>query len=77
MPFRVLSQLCLLLPRKQVFAQVQRSDMAEPWLVGPGSVFVTKNPCLSPGDVAVLECVDVPGLRHLVNVVVFPQKGAR
>jgi len=44
-------------------------------------VIVTKNPCLHPGDIRVLEAVDTPVLRerfkHLVNVVVFPSKGER
>jgi hypothetical protein len=40
-------------------------------------VIVTKNPCLHPGDIRVLRAVDPPGgtLSHLVNVVVFPQRG--
>ena len=42
-----------------------------------GKVIVTKNPCLHPGDIRVLEAVDRPELHHLVNVVVFPQKGER
>ena len=36
-----------------------------------------KNPCLHPGDILQLSAIDTPGLRHLVNVVVFPQKGRR
>ena len=42
-----------------------------------GFVAIAKNPCLHPGDVRVLEAVDVPGLRHLVDCLVFPQKGER
>ena len=42
-----------------------------------GPVVVTRNPCLHPGDVRLLEAVDAPQLRHLVDCVVFPQKGAR
>jgi RNA-dependent RNA polymerase len=42
-----------------------------------GKVVVTRNPCLHPGDVRQLEAVDVPDLRHLVDCVVFPRKGAR
>ena len=42
-----------------------------------GKVVVTRNPCLHPGDVRQLEAVDVPELRHLVDCVVFPSKGAR
>ncbi|KAL2653152.1 hypothetical protein R1flu_021280 [Riccia fluitans] len=40
-------------------------------------VFVAKNPCLHPGDVRVLQAVDVPGLHHMVDCVVFPQVGPK
>ncbi|GMN27028.1 hypothetical protein TIFTF001_044068 [Ficus carica] len=42
-----------------------------------GKVAVAKNPCLHPGDVQVLKAVDVPELHHMVDCVVFPQKGMR
>ncbi|XP_059275251.1 RNA-dependent RNA polymerase 6-like [Lycium ferocissimum] len=42
-----------------------------------GLVVIAKNPCLHPGDVRILEAVDVPGLRHLYDCLVFPQKGDR
>ncbi|XP_024535714.1 probable RNA-dependent RNA polymerase 1 isoform X2 [Selaginella moellendorffii] len=42
-----------------------------------GSVVVAKNPCLHPGDVLVLEAVDVPELHHMVDCIVFPQQGPR
>ncbi|XP_068657810.1 probable RNA-dependent RNA polymerase 1 [Aristolochia californica] len=42
-----------------------------------GTVVVAKNPCLHPGDVRVLTAVDVPDLHHMVDCVVFPQKGKR
>ncbi|KAL5553270.1 hypothetical protein UlMin_040671 [Ulmus minor] len=42
-----------------------------------GKVVVAKNPCLHPGDVRVLRAVDVPALYHMVDCVVFPQKGSR
>ena len=39
-----------------------------------GPVVVTKNPCLFPGDVLVLNAIDLPELYHYINVVVFPSK---
>ncbi|CAL5431446.1 unnamed protein product [Camellia sinensis] len=42
-----------------------------------GIVVIAKNPCLHPGDIRILEAVDAPGLHHLVDCVVFPQKGDR
>ncbi|XP_022146807.1 probable RNA-dependent RNA polymerase 1 isoform X3 [Momordica charantia] len=42
-----------------------------------GNVVVAKNPCLHPGDVRVLKAVNVPRLYHMVDCVVFPQKGSR
>ncbi|KAF9625251.1 hypothetical protein IFM89_020837 [Coptis chinensis] len=42
-----------------------------------GTVVVAKNPCLHPGDVRVLRAVNEPGLHHMVDCVVFPQKGIR
>lgn len=42
-----------------------------------GKVVVAKNPCLHPGDVRVLRAVNVPALHHMVDCVVFPQKGTR
>lgn len=45
--------------------------------IATGTVAVAKNPCLHPGDVRVLTAVDVPSLHHMVDCVVFPQKGPR
>lgn len=42
-----------------------------------GKVVVAKNPCLHPGDVRVLRAVNIPALKHMVDCVVFPQKGKR
>ncbi|ONK69832.1 uncharacterized protein A4U43_C05F27200 [Asparagus officinalis] len=42
-----------------------------------GTIALAKNPCLHPGDIRILEAVDVPGLHHLVDCLVFPQKGER
>lgn len=42
-----------------------------------GTVVVAKNPCVHPGDVRVLQAVDIPSLHHMVNCLVFPQEGHR
>ncbi|XP_068641611.1 RNA-dependent RNA polymerase 2 [Aristolochia californica] len=44
-----------------------------------GKVVVTKNPCLHPGDIRVLEAIWEPGLEEmgLVDCIMFPQKGLR
>lgn len=41
------------------------------------TVIVAKNPCMHPGDVRVLQAVDVPELRHMFDCVVFPAVGKR
>ncbi|KAH7524659.1 hypothetical protein FEM48_Zijuj06G0143000 [Ziziphus jujuba var. spinosa] len=52
----------------------ERNDNLE---VIKGFVVIAKNPCLHPGDVRILEAVDVPDLHHLYDCLVFPQKGER
>ncbi|KAI3467228.1 hypothetical protein Pfo_023891 [Paulownia fortunei] len=42
-----------------------------------GKVVVAKNPCLHPGDVRVLEAINVRALHHMVDCIVFPKKGMR
>ncbi|KAF5442827.1 hypothetical protein F2P56_035445 [Juglans regia] len=65
----------------QVFLQVSRfsRELGNPnnFMICEGQVVVAKNPCLHPGDVGVLEAVNVPALHHMVDCVVFPQKGER
>lgn len=53
------------------------SDIKKNLQVIKGLVIIAKNPCLHPGDVRILEAVDVPGLHHLYDCLVFPQKGDR
>ncbi|XP_020089657.1 probable RNA-dependent RNA polymerase 1 isoform X1 [Ananas comosus] len=57
-----------------MFAEGELDDHT---VVVKGRVVVAKNPCLHPGDVRVLTAVDVPDLHHMVDCVVFPQKGKR
>lgn len=42
-----------------------------------GLVVVTKNPCFHEGDIRVFKAVNVPSLSHMVDCIVFPQKGQR
>ena len=42
-----------------------------------GKVVSGRTPCYLLGDIKVLEAIDVPGLDHLVDCVVFPTKGKR
>ncbi|GMR53940.1 hypothetical protein PMAYCL1PPCAC_24135, partial [Pristionchus mayeri] len=55
----------------------KRRDGAEGAIIHTGPVLVTKNPCIEKGDVRVFDAIDVPGLIHLVDVVVFPMHGPR
>ncbi|GMY05817.1 probable RNA-dependent RNA polymerase 1 [Fagus crenata] len=60
------------------FSHMFRTSTSNPDnLIFEGKVVVAKNPCLHPGDVRVLRAVDVPALHHMVDCVVFPQKGKR
>ncbi|RIA84668.1 RNA dependent RNA polymerase-domain-containing protein [Glomus cerebriforme] len=43
--------------------------------VWTSTAIITRNPCLHPGDLRIVEAVDVPELSHLKNCVVFSQKG--
>jgi len=61
----------------EVFVQYSSNRFSSHSRVVKGMVVVAKNPCLHPGDVRVLKAVDVPALRHMVDCVVFPQKGHR
>ncbi|CAA6664758.1 unnamed protein product [Spirodela intermedia] len=65
----------------EVFVQVSlrapEVATAPVWPLSLGEVIVSKNPCLHPGDLRTLLAVDVPALHHMVDCVVFPQKGER
>lgn len=65
----------------QIFLQVpidgSEAPNATSYRVITGVCVVGRNPSLHPGDVRVVEAVDHAKLRHLRDVVVFPQKGDR
>jgi hypothetical protein len=63
----------------QVFISTSSNidDPLSPCRVIKGAVTVSRSPCLHPGDLRVLEAVDVPQLHHLTNCIVFPQQGIR
>lgn len=42
-----------------------------------GKMLVSRNPCVHPGDIRILNAVDDIKLKDLVNVIVFPSKGRR
>ena len=60
----------------EVFVQLSRGPGDKP-LVIEGEMLLARNPSLHPGDVRLVLGVDVPALRHLKDVVVFPQTGDR
>ena len=64
----------------EVFVQLSR-DPEKPGLakskVIVGPMLIARNPSLHPGDIRVVQGVDVPHLRHLKDVVVLPQTGDR
>ncbi|KAK0414154.1 hypothetical protein QR680_007174 [Steinernema hermaphroditum] len=67
----------------QVFCQISENvfnkhpGKAAKKIVLKGPVMMTKNPSIVAGDVRVFNAVDIPELRHLVDVVVFPKYGPR
>lgn len=62
----------------QVFVQYSsESRPSQKSSIVKGKTVVAKNPCLHPGDMRVVEAVDVPALHHMVDCIVFPQKGHR
>ncbi|KAB1205855.1 RNA-dependent RNA polymerase 1 [Morella rubra] len=63
--------------RHKQYSTMFGSSGLDQHIVIEGKVVVAKNPCLHPGDVRVLRAVNVPALHHLVDCVVFPQRGSR
>lgn len=61
----------------QIFIQVPDPQDRGTYKVITGLCAVGRNPSLHPGDIRVVEAVDVPALRHIRDVVVFPLHGSR
>ncbi|KAJ4865061.1 RNA dependent RNA polymerase domain-containing protein [Trichoderma breve] len=57
--------------------QVSDSKVYDKTTVIKGVCVVGRNPSLHPGDIRVVEAVDIPELRHLRDIVVFPSTGDR
>ncbi|KAJ3144980.1 hypothetical protein HDU86_001313 [Geranomyces michiganensis] len=64
------------LPEGKLFVQIT-NPLTEGKEVKLGRAFVTRSPALHPGDVQIVECVNIPELAHLLDVVVFSQHGER
>jgi RNA-dependent RNA polymerase len=61
----------------QVFIQVPNKNDPNQYSVIEGICLVGRNPSLHPGDLRVVQAVDVPALHHLRDIIVFPQTGER
>ncbi|KAK4660539.1 hypothetical protein QC762_119900 [Podospora pseudocomata] len=61
----------------QIFLQIPDRDDPSGYKAIAGLCIIGRNPSLHPGDIRVVEAVDVPALRHLRDVVVFPLEGDR
>lgn len=63
----------------QVFIQYSKQTQkpGKYTIIHEGPVVVTKNPCFHEGDIRVFHAINEPRLRHMVDSIVFPQKGLR
>ncbi|KAI9050431.1 hypothetical protein LZ554_005595 [Drepanopeziza brunnea f. sp. 'monogermtubi'] len=61
----------------QIFLQVPDKNDPNRYNIITGICLVGRNPSLHPGDLRVVQAVDVPALHHLRDVVVFPASGDR
>ncbi|KAH7381767.1 RNA dependent RNA polymerase-domain-containing protein [Cadophora sp. MPI-SDFR-AT-0126] len=61
----------------QIFIQVPDKEDPNRYNVIEGICLVGRNPSLHPGDLRVVEAINVPALHHLRDVVVFPIQGDR
>ncbi|KAI9879198.1 MAG: hypothetical protein M1830_009273 [Pleopsidium flavum] len=61
----------------QIFLQISARKPGDRPLVIEGPCLLARNPSLHPGDIRVVNAVNVPALWHLKDVVVLPQTGDR
>jgi RNA-dependent RNA polymerase len=61
----------------EIFIQVSSMEKGVRPRVIQGVCIVARNPSLHPGDIRVVRAVDCEALRHLLDVIVFPQTGDR
>ncbi|RDA82891.1 hypothetical protein CP532_4354 [Ophiocordyceps camponoti-leonardi (nom. inval.)] len=61
----------------QIFLQLTDPTQCDQTEIIKGVCIVGRNPSLHPGDIRVVEAVDVPQLRHLRDEIVFPSTGDR
>lgn len=60
----------------EIFIQINDPITEKPRVI-EGVCILARNPSLHPGDIRVVNAVDVPALRHLYDIVVMPQNGDR
>ncbi len=61
----------------QIFVQVPDKKRKGGYVVIEGICLLGRNPSLHPGDIRVVQAINVPVLHHLRDVVVFSQLGDR
>jgi RNA-dependent RNA polymerase len=61
----------------EIFVQISSVEKGVRPRVIQGVCIVARNPSLHIGDIRVVHAVDCEALRHLVDVIVFPQTGDR
>lgn len=60
----------------EVFVQLSKAPNGKPEVI-LGPMLLARNPSLHPGDIRVVQGVEVEALRHLKDAVVVPQTGDR
>eukprot|EP00828_Plagiopyla_frontata_P043393 TRINITY_DN6753_c0_g2_i1.p1 TRINITY_DN6753_c0_g2~~TRINITY_DN6753_c0_g2_i1.p1 ORF type:complete len:522 (+),score=59.67 TRINITY_DN6753_c0_g2_i1:290-1855(+) len=67
-----------ILNENEIFVTICQDNTTEIEYIS-GKVCITKNPCIHPGDIRVVTAINNEktrkGFAHLINCVVFPQKG--